>query len=80
LFASLCTEEYNKVNGLKNAKEIWDTFKTTHEGNKMTNIIKMEVIEGELGLFAMKRRESPQDMYNRLKTLMNQVRNHESTK
>jgi hypothetical protein len=27
LLASLCQEEYNKVQGLKNAKEIWDVLK-----------------------------------------------------
>jgi hypothetical protein len=33
LLASLCREEYNKVPGLKNAKEIWDIHKTAHEGD-----------------------------------------------
>jgi hypothetical protein len=32
LFVSLCREEYNKVQGLKSAKEIWDMLKTAHEG------------------------------------------------
>jgi hypothetical protein len=26
LLASLCRDEYNKVSGLKNAKQIWDTL------------------------------------------------------
>jgi hypothetical protein len=33
LLASLCREEYNKVQGLKSAKEIWDVLKTSHEGD-----------------------------------------------
>jgi predicted SAM-dependent methyltransferase len=49
LLASLCREEYNKVQGLKNAKEIWDVLKTAHEGDEVTNITKHETIEGELG-------------------------------
>jgi hypothetical protein len=36
LLASLCREEYNKVNRLESAKEIWDTLNTTHEGDKIT--------------------------------------------
>jgi hypothetical protein len=32
LLASLCREEYNKVQGLKTSKEIWDVLKTAHEG------------------------------------------------
>jgi hypothetical protein len=80
LLASLCGEEYNKVNGLQNAKEIWDASRIAHEGNFMTKITKMEVIMGELGRFTMNRGEGPQEMYNRLKTLVNQVRNYGSTK
>jgi hypothetical protein len=30
LLASLSREEYNKVQGLKSAKEIWDVLKTAH--------------------------------------------------
>jgi hypothetical protein len=69
LLASLCREEYNKVQGLKSAKEIWDVLKTTHEEDEVTKITKRETIEGELGR-----------LYNRLKTLVNQVRNLGSTK
>jgi hypothetical protein len=45
LLASLCREEYNKVQGLKNAKEIWDVLKTTHEGDEVTKITKREMIK-----------------------------------
>jgi hypothetical protein len=78
--ASLCREEYNMVQGLKNAKEIWDVLKTAHEGNKVTKITKQETIEGELGRFILNKGEEPQAMYNRLKTLVNQVRGLGSTK
>jgi hypothetical protein len=74
LLASLCREEYNKVQGLKSAKEIWDVLKTTHEGDEVTKITKRETIEGELGRFVHNQEEEPQVMYNRLKTLVNQVR------
>jgi hypothetical protein len=76
----LCREEYNKVQGLKSAKEIWDVLKTTHEGDEVTKITKWETIEGELGRFILNQGEEPQAMYNRLKTLVNQVRNLGSTK
>jgi ubiquinone biosynthesis protein UbiJ len=72
LLTCLCREEYNKVQGLKSAKEIWDMLKTAHEGD--------ETIEGELGCFILNQGEEPQAMYNRLKTLLNQVRNLRSTK
>jgi hypothetical protein len=80
LLASLCQEEYNKVEGLKSAKEIWDVLKTAHEGDEVTKITKRETIEGELSRFVLNQVEEPQAMYNRLKTLVNQVRNLGSTK
>jgi hypothetical protein len=80
LLASLCREEYNKVQGLKSAKEIWDVLKMTHEGDEVTKIIKRETIEGELDRFVLNKGEEPQAMYNRLKTLVNQVRNLGGTK
>jgi hypothetical protein len=68
------------VQGLKSAKEIWDVLKTAHEGDEVTKITKRETIEGELGQFILNQGEEPQAMYNRLKPLVNQVRNLGSTK
>jgi hypothetical protein len=80
LLASLSREEYNKVHGLETDKEIWDVLKTAHEGDEVTKITKREMIEGELGRFILNHGEEPQAMYNRLKTMVNQVRNLRSTK
>jgi hypothetical protein len=55
-------------------------LKTVHEGDEVTKITKRETIEGELGRFMLNQGEEPQAMYNRLKTLVNQVRNLGSTK
>jgi hypothetical protein len=57
LLASLCRDKYNKVSGLDNAKQIWDTLKISHEGNA-TMITKMELVKGELGRFVMIRGRS----------------------
>jgi hypothetical protein len=80
LLASLCGDEYNKVSGLDNAKQIWDTLKISHEGNDATMITKMELVEGELGRFTMIRGEEPTQTYNRLKTLVNKIRSYGSTR
>jgi hypothetical protein len=80
LFASLCRDEYNKVSGLDNAKQIWDTLKISHEGNDATMTTKMELVEGELGRFAMKWGEESTETYNRLKTLVNRIRSYGSTR
>jgi hypothetical protein len=80
LLASLCREEYNKVQGLKTAKENWDVLKTAHEGDEVTKITKWETIKGELSRFVLNKGEESQAMYNRFKTMVNQVRNLGSTK
>jgi hypothetical protein len=59
LLASLCRDEYNKISDLDSAKQIWDTLKISPEGNDATMITKMELVEGKLGIFAMKRGEEP---------------------
>jgi hypothetical protein len=68
------------VQGLKSAKEIWDVLKTAHEGDEVTKITKRDTILGELGRFVLNKEEEPQAMYNRLKTMVNQVHNLGSTK
>jgi hypothetical protein len=80
LLVSLCTEEYNKVNRLQSIKEIWDTLKTMHEGDMITKVTKMELIEGELGRFTINKGEGPREMSNCLKMLVNQIRNYGSIK
>jgi hypothetical protein len=80
LLASLCRDEYNKVSGLDNAKQIWYSLKISHEGNDAAMITKMELVEGELGRFAMIRGEEPTQTYNRLKTLVNKIRSYGSTR
>jgi hypothetical protein len=80
LLTSLCREEYNKVQGLNCAKEILDVLKTAHEGDEVTKTAMHEMIEGELDRFVLNKGEEPQAMYNRLKMMVNQVRNLGSTK
>jgi hypothetical protein len=80
LLASLCTEEYNKVQGLMSAKEIWNVLKTAPEGDKVTKITMRETIEHELGRFDINKGEVPQAIYNRLKTMVKKVCNLGSIK
>jgi hypothetical protein len=80
LLTSVCRDEYNKVIGLDNGKQIWDNLNISHEGNDAMMITKMEFVEGELGTFAMKRGEKPTETYNRLKTMVNKIRSYGSTR
>ena len=61
--SSLCTIEYNKVRGIISAKEIWDTLKMSHEGNDEVIEGKMDLLQGDLEAFVMKKDETAQQMH-----------------
>jgi hypothetical protein len=47
------------VNNLESTKDIWDILNTAYEGNRMTKVTKVELIEGEFRRFAMEKGEGP---------------------
>jgi hypothetical protein len=67
-------DEFDRVNGLEKAKDIWDTLQIAHEGIRLVKKAKRQLIEGQLDRFVMIDNESPEEMYNRLKKLVNKVR------
>ena len=67
-------DEFDRVDGLRKAKDIWETLRVAHEGTKVVRKAKVEMLEGMLDRFVMLDDESPQEMYNRLKQLVNKVR------
>jgi hypothetical protein len=74
LLSSLGKDKFDRVNCLETAKEIWDTIQRAHEGTKPVKKAKRQLIEGKLDRFVMLDDEGPQEMYNRLKKLVNKVR------
>jgi hypothetical protein len=67
-------DEFDRVNGLEKTKDIWDTLRRAREGTKPVKKAKMQLVEGQLDKFVMLDNESSQDMYNRLKKHVNEVR------
>jgi hypothetical protein len=41
-------KEFDKVNGLEKANNIWDTLQRAHEGTKPMKKVKRQLIEGQL--------------------------------
>jgi hypothetical protein len=74
ILSSLEKDEFDRVNDLEKAKDICDTLQRAHEGIKPVKKAKMQLIEGQLDRFVMLDVEDPQEMYNRLKKLVNEVR------
>jgi hypothetical protein len=46
----------------------------THEGSKPVGKVKIDMLEGQLNRFVMLDNETHQDMFNRLKKLVNKVK------
>jgi hypothetical protein len=74
LLSSLEKYEFDRVNGLEKAKDIWDTLQRAHEGTKPVKKAKRKLIEEKLGRFVMLDDEDPQEIYNWLKKLVSKVR------
>ncbi|PVH34878.1 hypothetical protein PAHAL_7G054200 [Panicum hallii] len=72
--SSLSSYEYNKIRGLEIAKDIWDTLQLSHEGTDVVKEGKMDVLQGELESFVMKKDESLKEMHDRLKLLVTEIR------
>jgi hypothetical protein len=56
------------------AKDVWTTLQMAHEGSKPVRKAKVEMLEGQLNQFIMFDDETPHDMFNQLKKLVNKAR------
>src|SRR5438132_12545105 len=74
IVSSLSEEEFNKVNGLEVAKDIWDTLQVSHEGDHKAKLWKIELLEGELEEFVMLKGEILQGLFDRLMVIINKIR------
>jgi hypothetical protein len=56
------------------AKDVWNTFRMAHEGSRHVRKAKVEMVECQLNYFIMYYDETPHEMFNRLKKLVNKAR------
>jgi hypothetical protein len=74
LTSSSDKEEFNCVDGLDVSKDVWTTHRMAHEESKPVRKAKVEMLEGQLNRFIMFDDETPHDMFNQLKKLVNNAR------
>jgi hypothetical protein len=74
LTLSVDKEEFNRVDGLDEDKEVWANLRMAHEGSKPTRKMKINMLEGQLNRFIMFDDETTQDMFNHLKKLVNKAK------
>jgi hypothetical protein len=67
-------EEFNRVDDLEEVKDVWTTLRMAHERSKPMRKAKIDMLEGQLNRFVMFDDETPQDMFNHLKKLVNKAK------
>jgi hypothetical protein len=73
LTSSIDKEEFNRVDGLDVAKDVWTTLQMAHNRPKPMRKAKVEMLEGQLNRFIIYDGEMPNEMFNRLKKLVNML-------
>jgi hypothetical protein len=74
LTSSIDKEEFNQIDGLDAAKDVWNTLQMAHEGSRPVRKAKVEMLEGQLNCFIVYDDETPHEMFNWLKKLVNKAR------
>jgi hypothetical protein len=74
LTSSVDMVEFNYVDGLDVAKDVWTTLWMAHKGSKPVRKAKVEMLEGQLNRFIMYDDEMSHEIFNRLKKLVNKAR------
>jgi hypothetical protein len=73
-------EEFNRVDGLEEAKNVWTTLRMAYEGSNPMRNAKIDMLEGQLNRFVKFNDENHQDMFNHLKKLINKAKDLGSKK
>jgi hypothetical protein len=71
---SLCLEEYRKVQGREDARDIWNILKMSREGDPKVKRHRIEALENELARYDWIKGESLQSLFDRLMVLVNKIR------
>ncbi|XP_070013383.1 uncharacterized protein [Nicotiana sylvestris] len=74
LICRLSPYEYNMISVCSKAKQIWDAFKTTHEGTNQVKRSSIELLKRNYELFSIKEFEPVQEMMTRFTIITNKVK------
>jgi hypothetical protein len=73
LLSALDGNEYNRVMNVDVAKQIWDTLHLAHEGVDKVRRAKIDLLMAKLNRFMIVDEEGPQEMFDRLMTLVGKI-------
>ncbi|XP_015075296.1 uncharacterized protein LOC107019261 [Solanum pennellii] len=66
-------DEYNRISSCQDAKAIWETLQTTHEGTTQVKKSKIDNLNRQYELFRMAEGETIQDMHIRFTSIINEM-------
>ncbi|XP_057444033.1 uncharacterized protein LOC130736205 [Lotus japonicus] len=75
LLCALSKSQFDKVDGLATAKEVWEALGLVYEGTANVRQAKVSLLVAEYKTFKMKESESIDDMFGRFQTIVNGLRN-----
>jgi hypothetical protein len=73
-YDALDINEFNRIQNLTTAYEIWTKLMEIHEGTTIVKSAKLYVCKGKFEQFLMKEDESVSDMFNRLNEIVNELK------
>ena len=76
LLSALDGNEYNRVMNVHAAKQIWDTLHLVHEGVDKVRWAKIDLLMAKLNRSVIVDGEGPQEMFDRLMTLVGKIRGY----
>lgn len=74
IMGSLSLEEYLKVQGREDTRDIWNILKMSHEGDPKAKRHRIESLESELARYDWIKGESLQSPFDRLMVLVDKIR------
>nr|XP_010319962.1 uncharacterized protein LOC104647085 [Solanum lycopersicum] len=73
LICGIGPDEYNRISSCQDAKAIWETLQTAHEGTTQVKKSKIDNLNRQNELFRMAEGETIQDMHTRFTSIINEM-------
>ena len=73
LICGIGPDEYNRILSCQDAKAIWETLQTVHEGTTQVKMSKIDSLNRQYELFRIAQGEAIQDMHTRFTSIFNEM-------
>ena len=73
LICGIGLDEYNRISSCQDAKAIWETLQTAHEGTTQVKRSKIDNLNRQYELFRMTESETIQEMHTRFTAIINEI-------